>query len=217
MTDKNVPLPYQAIFFDFDGVLVESAEIKTQAFRTLYQDCGADVQDAAVAHHLAHAGISRIEKIQHSHRQFLGIELKESELAQWVERYSALVKEAVVRCEAVPGAVEFLQAHRGKLPIFVVSGTPEDELQEIISRRGMEDYFTAVHGSPRHKGPIIMEILDKHGLDGPSCLFVGDAMTDYQAAAETGLAFIGRVGAGHQNPFPEGTAIIRDLTKGLLK
>lgn len=179
MTDNTMPLSYQAIFFDFDGVLVESAEIKTVAFRALYQDSTEAVQDAVVAHHLAHEGISRLEKIRYCHREFLGIDLNDDALGQLAGRYSALVKDAVVDCEGVPGALDFLRVENGKRPIFVVSGTPEPELRDIIERRGMQDYFTAVHGSPRHKGPIITDLLLEYALEGPSCLLVGDAMTDY--------------------------------------
>jgi len=209
---RNKPIRYQAIFFDFDGVIVESAEIKCQAFRTLYKEHGAEILKRVLAYHLAHEGISRVDKIIHCHKDFLGIELGEQDLAALAARYSSLVKEAVVMCDGVPGALDFLKAHSEKLPLFVVSGTPETELQDIIERRGLSAYFTSTHGSPRHKGPIVMEVLFEHGLNGPDCLFVGDAMTDFNAAAETGLHFIGRVGAGEENPFPFRTKVISDLT-----
>lgn len=210
---RTRPIRYQAIFFDFDGVLVESAAIKTRAFRMLYHDQSDEVLEAVVAHHLAHEGISRVEKILHCHKEYLGVELTEAELTELAGRYSALVKDAVVDCDGVPGAIEFLEAHSGELPMFVVSGTPEPEMREIADRRGLSGYFTSVHGSPRHKSPIVWDLLHDHGLNGPDCLFVGDAMTDCRAAAETGLKFIGRVGERDEDPFPNGTAIIRDLTE----
>lgn len=209
---RNRAIRYQAIFFDFDGVLVESADIKCQAFQTLYNEYDAEVIDAVLAYHLAHEGISRVEKIKHCHATYLDVELSQQELTHLAERYSALVMDAVIDCDGVLGGLEFLRINAGKLPIFVVSGTPEPELRTIIERRGMSDYFTSTHGSPRHKAPIVMDLLIEHGLNGPDCLFVGDAMTDYSAAAETGLQFIGRVGMGDHNPFPESTTIIEDLT-----
>lgn len=209
---RNSPIRYQAIFFDFDGVLVESAEIKCQAFRTLYEQHGAEILDAVLSYHLAHEGISRVDKILHCHREFLDVDLSEAELAELAGRYSALVKDAVVDCDEVPGCQEFLKTNAQQLPVFVVSGTPEPELRDIIKRRNMSEYFTSIHGSPRRKGPTVMELLFEHALNGPYCLFVGDAMTDYQAAADTGLQFIGRVGTGDANPFPPGTTVIEDLT-----
>jgi len=160
---------------------------------------------------LAHEGISRVEKIRHCHSAYLNIDLDDKELAELAQQYSALVRDAVVECEAVPGSLEFLESYGGKLPMFVVSGTPEDEMIDIVEKRGMDKYFTSVHGSPRHKTPIVTDLLKLHALTGPDCLFVGDAMTDYGAAADTGLQFIGRVGQGGIDPFPAGTAIIEDL------
>ena len=203
---------YQAIFFDFDGVIVESTEIKTQAFRTLYSK-HAEALDDVVAYHIAHEGISRFEKILYCHENFLGIKLSENELAELVGKYSALVKQVVIDCDSVPGALDFLQANSANFPLFVVSGTPEWELIEIVESRGLSSYFTSVHGSPQRKVPIINEQLQIHGFDRDQCLFVGDSMIDYDAAAETDLTFIGRVGQGHVNSFPEGTTIIRDLTQ----
>lgn len=202
---------YQAIFFDFDGVLVESVEIKTGAFKILYQDEDENILQSILAHHLDHEGISRVEKIRHYHKTFLNIDLGEDELAVLAGRFSMLVKDAVINCDSVAGAMEFLETHAGNLPIFVVSGTPEDEMLDVVEQRGMSRYFTSVHGSPRRKTPIVTDLLKKHGLKGPDCLFVGDAMTDYGAAMDTGLQFIGRVAGDSQNPFPPGTTIIRDL------
>ena len=143
----------------------------------------------------------------------MGIDLNEDALSDLAAQYSRLVKEAVIACASVPGSLDFLHQYGGELPLFVVSGTPEDELRDIVQQRKMAPYFTAVHGSPRHKAPIVRELLDVHKLEESRCLFVGDAMTDYRAAEETGLSFIGRVAEGDLDPFPDGTTIIRDLTE----
>ena len=209
---RNRTIVYQAIFFDFDGVIVESTEIKTQAFRKLYTE-HVVVLDDIVAYHVAHEGISRLEKILYCHKKFLGIELGEDELAELAGSYSALVKQAVINCDSVPGALDFLQAHSADLPMFVVSGTPEGELKDIVKERGLSSYFTSVHGSPHHKVAIVNEQLQLHGLDRNQCLFIGDAMIDCDAARDTGLTFIGRVRQGQVNLFPKGTNVITDLTQ----
>ena len=42
---------WQAIIFDFDGVLVESVDIKTQAFAGLYQSYGETIVGKVVRYH----------------------------------------------------------------------------------------------------------------------------------------------------------------------
>jgi beta-phosphoglucomutase-like phosphatase (HAD superfamily) len=56
---------FDALIFDFDGVLVESTDIKTRAFGTLYENYGQEVVDQVIAHHKINTGISRFKKFQY--------------------------------------------------------------------------------------------------------------------------------------------------------
>jgi phosphoglycolate phosphatase-like HAD superfamily hydrolase len=201
-----------AILFDFDGVLAESARIKAWAFEKLYEGFEDRVREGAIAHHAAHAGISRLEKIRFVHREYLGIDLSEAEVAEWGLRYNALVEDAVVAAPWVPGARDFVAAHAERIPLYVVSGTPEDELRRIAEKRAMSHWFKGIFGSPRRKEPIIRDILAAENLPPDRVLFIGDATTDSDAAAATDLRFLGRVAPGEPDPFPPGTPLIPDLT-----
>lgn len=201
----------RAVIFDFDGVLVESADIKTAAFRELYRPHGEAVLAAALAHHRANGGISRRQKIRHVHATALGIRLDRDALDALCARFSGLVEDAVVAAPMVDGAADFVARHRGRLPLFIVSGTPHDELLRIVARRRMADGFAAIYGSPPEKPPTITRILVEHALAPADVVFIGDARTDYEAARATGLRFIGRVAAGEADPFPPGTATVADL------
>lgn len=212
----GLAIKFDAIFFDFDGVLVESADIKTDAFRELYGEFGEDVVARCVAHHEHHAGISRVRKIKMYHAEFLGQPLSQEGLSQWTQRYAEIVERQVVAAPAVPGAGAFLSAAQGKLPTYVISGTPEDELRRIVKERDWLDFFAEVHGSPRLKPETIEDIVSRTGLDVRRVLFVGDAMTDYDAAHEQGVVFLGRVAPHHADVFPPGTETVSDLT-GLLE
>lgn len=204
--------PIDALFFDFDGVLAESSDIKTRAFSEMYKEYGPDVLARAVAHHRAHGGVSRIKKIRHCHRELLGTLVEGEELAALGRRFSRLVVEAVVAADWVHGAHAILDTQLGHRPMFIVSGTPEPELRDIVARRGMSHYFAAVRGSPPGKIAVINELLQAHGFIADRVLFIGDAMTDHDAAKATGLRFIGRVPPSEESPFPPATSIIADLS-----
>ena len=47
---RDVPTT-EAVIFDFDGVIVESADIKTRAFIALYEEHGTAARAAAAAPH----------------------------------------------------------------------------------------------------------------------------------------------------------------------
>jgi phosphoglycolate phosphatase-like HAD superfamily hydrolase len=91
--------------------------------------------------------------------------------------------------------------------MFIISGTPEQELATIVERRGITGYFNEVLGSPVSKSAHIAMLLKKYRLQAGSCVFVGDAMTDYEAAMDTGTRFIGIRG---ENSFPAGTEVLAD-------
>ena len=60
----------KAIAFDFDGVLVESSNIKTDAFRRLFSDY-PDKVDELVEYHKKNMGISRYVKFQYFYEVLL--------------------------------------------------------------------------------------------------------------------------------------------------
>ena len=204
---------YDAAFFDFDGVILESAEIKGRAFRALYQEHGRRVAEAAVAHHEALGGISRRKKIRHCHSRLLGITLSAEELDALGRRFSMLLEDAVVACDWVPGIEALLERHCRRLAMFVVSRMPETELRRVVSRRGMAGYFRSVRGAPPEKVPIIRTLLQDHDLLPGRVLLIGDQISDCEAARATGLHFIGRVACGQRSPFPAGTRVVSDLTR----
>ena len=190
---------------------MESVDVKTRAFAALYAEYGADIERQVIAHHLAHSGISRYVKFRHYHENFLGIPYDDAIGEQLSTQFSRLVVDAVVAAPYVAGAREFLDAWHDRLPLFVASGTPDEELREIVQRRGMQRYFKSVHGSPALKAEILKGIISRHKLAHARVLMVGDAIADMDGARAAGTAFIGRTDAGG-SPFPPDVPTIADLT-----
>ena len=182
----------QALFFDFDGVLVESVAIKTEAFTELFAPEGEEVVRRVRAHHLDHGGMSRYEKFRFYYREFLHRDLDQETLEALSRRFTQLVVDKVVAAPAVPGAAEFLQKHHTSIPCFIVSGTPEKEIRLIVERRGWSSWFREVTGSPASKSDNCRRLLQTYDLEPRRCVFVGDALSDLRAAEETNMHFAGR-------------------------
>ena len=62
---------WQAIIFDFDGVIAESGKIKTQAFAELYRPHGDEIVAQVVQFHTQNGGMSRYRKFRHFQEHFL--------------------------------------------------------------------------------------------------------------------------------------------------
>ncbi len=201
----------QAVFFDFDGVVLETADIKTEAFGELYRDHGPDMEARVRAYHLQHGGVSRFFKIRLFEREFLGRPADEAHEAALAQRFADLVVDKVLAAPPLPGAIECLEQLAGRLPLFVVSGTPHDELRHICITRDLARFFTETHGAPRRKTDILEDICARHRLDASRCVMVGDATTDHDAAHHLGMSFIGIVPPGEASLFPAGTRERPDL------
>lgn len=203
---------WQAIIFDFDGVIAESSEIKTQAFAELYRPYGDAVVSEVVKYHNLHGGLSRYHKFRYYQQHLLAKPpLTLDEENELDRQFSELVVEAVIAAEAVPGANELIRCQAEKIPLFIASGTPEVELKVIVERRGLAPYFTQVRGAPTPKKTLLSEILAAHALTPETVLMIGDARVDFESAEVNGTAFLGRVRPGDGNPFPSHVQIVPDL------
>lgn len=204
------PRDWDAILFDFDGVLVESVDVKTKAFAALYREHGPEIEAKVVAHHLANGGMSRFDKFRVYQSEFLAAPADEDTIQGLAARFGALVEDEVCACAETLGAQNLLDALYGRTPLYVVSATPAEELRRIVARRGLAAYFEDVRGAPRAKRDHILDLMQACGAAAQRTLFVGDAMNDYNAAAGAGVRFIGRAANG-DNPFPPGTLVVDDM------
>jgi HAD superfamily hydrolase (TIGR01549 family) len=200
----------RAIIFDFDGVILDSVDIKTRAFARLFEEHGPEVVGQVVAYHLANGGVSRFRKFAHIHEHLIRAPLSDEESERLGERFSELVFDEVVKAAWITGAPEFLAENCARYRLFVASGTPQDELERIVQLRGLGKYFASIHGSPATKDEIARHILAEHRLEKNEVVFIGDAMTDYRAAEACGLAFIG-ISSADATSFPAGTIVLPDL------
>ena len=200
----------KGIAFDFDGVILETVSIKIEAMADLFRD-HHDHLDEIVAIHETHAGFSRFIKFDMIYRDVLKIPLAPETRAELGQQFSEFVLEKVLACPFVAGAREFLEARHETTSLFIVSGTPDVELLTITSERGLDPHFAGVYGSDRNKPEILSAIMDEQGWEARDMAFIGDGLTDFDAAAATSIPFIGRVPKNHDNPFPAGTLVIPDL------
>jgi HAD superfamily hydrolase (TIGR01549 family) len=183
----------RTIFFDFDGVIVESVDIKTRAFAELFANEGEDVVKKVVSYHLNNAGISRYEKFRHIYSEILKRLLGDEEFAVLCNNFAARVLDGVVKAPYVRGAKEFLKKYSGQYRCFVVSATPQEEIEEIIQRRRIRQFFKGVYGAPAKKKDVVREMLARDNTAPCKAVYVGDAMSDYLAAKENKVFFIARV------------------------
>jgi len=87
----------KVILLDFDGVIVESVDIKTAAFRELFQQ-HKNLVDKIVQYHLQNNAISRFIKFKHIYEDILGKKYNEKVEKELGKKFSKIVFQKVVKC-----------------------------------------------------------------------------------------------------------------------
>jgi len=182
----------RAIFLDFDGVILESVDVKTEAFALLFKDFPEHV-DQIVRYHLDNTGVSRFDKFRYIYRNILKKELSDEKFIELCDAFEKLVFQKVIACDYVTGIQTFIHKYNRTYDLFIVSATPHEEIRLITKHLNLWPYFKRVLGSPKPKGHWVKEIMEKSRYKAEECVFIGDALSDYEAANLNGIQFIGRV------------------------
>lgn len=180
----------KALFFDFDGVILDSVNIKTEAFRTMFSQYGDDIAQKIVDYHQHHGGISRYKKFEWAYSELLGEKLTPEKKDELGVVFSRLVLESVLNAPFISGVIQFIQHYRDDYLLFVVSGTPHEELENVLMHKGIFELFDSVHGSPESKVEIVEKLSARHGINKKASWFFGDAGTDLKAARHHGMRFV---------------------------
>jgi phosphoglycolate phosphatase-like HAD superfamily hydrolase len=180
----------KGIIFDFDDVIAESIQVKSDAFAELYKPYGQVIVKKVVEHHEANGGMSRFEKIKLYHESFLGKTIRNGGIEELANQFSKLVVDKVINAPYVPGAFAYIQKCYKKYNLFISTGTPTNEMSQILDGRGISKYFIDVHGSPEKKGAHISKIISKYNYHPEELIFYGDANTDIDAAEQANIPFV---------------------------
>jgi phosphoglycolate phosphatase-like HAD superfamily hydrolase len=177
------------IFWDFDGVIKESVDIKTKIFITLFQQYGKKMIEKVKLHHEANGGVSRFAKFR-IYLEWANKEVTTERIQALNEEFSLLSFKGVVNAPWVPGAEEYLRNNPNNQLFVVVSATPKEELVSILQKLRLNDIFIDIYGSPITKKDAIAEVLQKRHLTPENAIVIGDSIVDQEAATVNHVPFI---------------------------
>jgi len=189
----------RAVILDFDGVLAESNKVKDAAFDEFFNRYPEHAA-AMRAYHLDHHAAPRRLKFRYLADELMRESDVDAAVDSMAEAFTDLVAERVIACPEVAGASAFLAEFSERIPLYISSVTPQEELDRIIAARGVAPHIRRAYGNPPYpKNEAIRTILDLETLGSDQVAFVGDSGSDFLVARETGLEFLGRDSG---QPFP---------------
>jgi phosphoglycolate phosphatase-like HAD superfamily hydrolase len=180
---------FKCIFWDFDGVIKESVEVKAQAYEQLFRSHGEDIAVRVRSHHEAHAGVSRFEKVPR-YLEWAGERPTTERIQEYCRRFSQLAKQGVIDAPWVPGVEDLLRKNPYNQVFVLVTATPQEEIQEILVALNISSCFSEVYGAPLSKQDAIRVTLDRNQFDPNGCLVIGDARADWEASQANQVSFL---------------------------
>lgn len=192
----------RAVILDFDGVLLESNDLKTRAFEAVFARF-PEHHAAMMAFHHANVFASRYDKFHHLVTNKLGKPDDDPLVNELAAAFSETTRRQLAACAWVPGAEAFLRRIKGRLPVYLASMTPQQEIEDAVENRGIADVFAAVYGCPPWaKAKAITDVVAREG-GAKDLMFIGDSASDQRAALATGVEFAARdSGLAFDDPRP---------------
>ena len=178
----------EVVFWDFDGVIKDSVEVKSIAFEELFSEYNQDLADRVRDHHERNGGLSRFEKIP-LYLSWSNEAVTNKKVQELCNRFSLMVKQSVIDSPWVDGFSEFIERHHKAKKHILVTATPIEEIEEILQSLNIRHFFYKIYGAPNTKSDAINETLRGLKIKPKHAIMLGDSESDYKAAKDNNMLF----------------------------
>lgn len=183
---------YQVYIFDCDGVILDSNEIKSNAFGDVVKRFGEAKANQFVEYHKNNGGVSRHEKFKFFIEKILKIDFDKELYDSLLGLYKEQTLNQLISCDFTSGFLDFIRKLNPQYN-FVASGGQQTDLDIVFKEKNIAQYFNSILGSPKTKienvhfllnsGKVTTKMLSKG-------VFFGDSKSDFDAAKEFNMDFV---------------------------
>lgn len=186
--EKNI----KTIFWDFDGVILDSAKIRINGFKEIFKNYPQDAINRLITYHINNGGLSRFHKIEYFFKEILMQDISQDQIQDFADKFSEIMrKELTNKDYLIQDSIIFIQNNYTKYNFYITSGSEQNELRFLCEKLGITQYFLDIFGSPTKKVIIISNILQEKKYNPKSCVLIGDSIHDFYAARDNHIAFYG--------------------------
>jgi phosphoglycolate phosphatase-like HAD superfamily hydrolase len=182
----------KVIFWDFDGVILNSNEVRDKGFETVLRDFPKDEVDQLLSFHRKNGGLSRYVKFRYFFEEIKGEEISEEEINDWAAKFSVIMLNSLKdKSLLIRETNNFIQKNYRNYQMHIVSGSDQTELRELCKSLEIDHFFKSIHGSPTPKNDLVKMLIDKHNFNPKNGILIGDSINDFEAAKVNDLHFQG--------------------------
>jgi len=184
------------IFWDFDGVLMNSNAVRDKGFEMVLMEFPPEQVEKLMQFHRENGGWSRYVKFRHFFEEIRNESVSKEDIDRWASKFSEVMLKNLIKAELlIEETLSFVKRNHEKFNFHIVSGSDGNELRTICKGVDIEKYFITIQGSPTPKTKLVADILESNDYKPKESILIGDSKNDYDAAIDNGLFF-----KGYNNP-----------------
>jgi len=202
----------EAVIFDLDGVIVDTAVFHYQAWQQLAREFGFEFSEK---HNERLKGVSRLESLEIL-LEVGGIVIhSDEEKEKLATKKNNWYRELILKMtpgDLLPGAKEFLQELKGA-GYKIAIGSSSKNATTILERIKYLDYFDAIVDGNKIKNSkpdpeVFLKAAAELGIKPGNCVVFEDAQAGVEAAIRAGMK---TVGVGSPETLSEADIVIPNL------
>ena len=180
------------LFFDFDGVILDSLDIKELGFRQIFKKYNKKDIEKIIEFHNKNLGKSRFIKIKYFYQIILKKEISSNKINSYSNKFSKIMRDNLNnKSRLINDSLNYIKKNYRRNKLFIVSGTEENELIWLCKKLNLSKYFFEIKGSPTSKEKLVSHIINKYSLVKSNSILIGDSLNDYDAAKYNEIKFHG--------------------------
>jgi len=183
---------YRVIFWDFDGVIMDSMPIRALGFVKTLADFPKSEVDRLLDFHNSNGGLSRYVKFRHFFEVIREEKVSDAQIMELANKFSEVMLSLLLNESLlINDSLSFIRQNYMNYIFHIVSGSDGNELRTICKELSLDKYFLTIEGSPTPKKQLVCDILRKGRYSQSECCLIGDSHNDAEAADVNRIVFYG--------------------------
>ena len=191
-SDRSNIFETKIMVFDFDGVIIDSAEVKIDEYRNLFSQFTKNetTLNEIINIYKNSAGIPRETTLKKVFKVVLNKTISNQEVENLSLDFSKRIFRRLEAIEPLKGVLEYLTIHR-EVNKYIISGAPNSDVSYLTKKLKLSKYFKSIKGGPLNKKNEMINIRKLTNVKAQEIVYFGDQKNDCIAAKSAGVGFIG--------------------------